>query len=209
MVFETISGFISNNLSLNEAIIASKPLILFILGMVVYSIFIFKFYKFLATRDIFKLNLVEYSKSRWENVKDLVAFLFYVLEHLVIFPLFTFFWFIVLSLLLIFLSRDLPINTILLFSMAIVATTRITSYYNEELAREVAKDLPLTLLAIFLVTGLSYFSLETAMASIEKIPASWKVIIYYLLFIVILEIVLRILLFIYNNIKYSRFKDKE
>ncbi|MBI2105989.1 hypothetical protein HYT56_04090 [Candidatus Woesearchaeota archaeon] len=209
MVFKIIADFVGSNLSLNEAIIAGKPLILFIIGMVIYSIFIFKFYRFLATRDIFKLNLVEYSRSRWENVKDFVAFLFYILEHLIIFPLFTFFWFIVLSILLIFLSENQQTNTLLLFSMAIVATTRITSYYNEELARDIAKTLPLALLAVFLVSGLSYFSLETAIESMKEIHGLWKTILYYLLFIVCMEIVLRILLFINNNIKYSKFKNKE
>lgn len=206
MVQELINTIIAS-LSLEEAIETAKPLLIFIVGMVIYSVFIFKFYRFIATRDIFKLNLVEYSRSRWENVKDFVAFLFYILEHLIIFPLFTFFWFMILSIFLIFLSENQTTSTILLFSMAVVATTRITSYYNEELAREISKTLPIILLGIFLVSGLSYFSWETAISSIKEIPSLWKTILYYLLFIVLLEIVLRILLLIYNNIKYNKFKN--
>lgn len=176
--------------------------------MVVYSVFIFKFYKFIATRDIFKLNLAEYSRSRWEEIKEGVVFLFYILEHIIIFPLLTFIWFIFFSLLLIFMSENQSTNTLFLFSMTIVATTRISAYYNEELAREIAKTLPLTLLGIFLVTGVSYFSPESAISAVKSIPLMWKTIVYYLLFIVSLEIVLRILLFIYNNIKYRRFEEK-
>lgn len=175
--------------------------------MVVYSIFIFKFYRFLATRDIFKLNLAEYSRSRWEDVKEIIVFFFYILEHIIIFPLFTFFWFLVLSLFIMFLSKDQPINIVFLFSMSIVATTRIASYYSEELAREIAKTLPLTLLGIFLVTEISYFSPDSALLAIKSIPLMWKTIVYYLFFIVALEIVLRIFLFIYNNIKYRNFKE--
>ncbi len=174
--------------------------------MVIYSVFIFKFYRFIATRDIFKLNLAEYSRSKWEDIKEAIVFLFYVLEHIIIFPLLTFIWFMFFSLLLIFMSENQPTNTLFLFSMAVVATTRIAAYYSEELAREIAKTLPLTLLGIFLVTGLSYFSLESAVAAIKSFPLMWKTIVYYLLFIVVMEIVLRVLLFIYNNIKYSRFK---
>ena len=196
------------SLSLDEAILAAKPLVIFVIGMVIYSVFIFKFYKFIATRDIFKLNLAEYSRSRWEGIKEVIVFLFYILEHIIIFPLLTFIWFIFFSLLLIFMSENNSINTLFLFSMAVVATTRISAYYSEELAREIAKTLPLTLLGIFLVTGLSYFSPESAVLAIKSIPLMWKTIVYYLLFIVSLEIVLRILLFIYNNIKYKKFEEK-
>lgn len=208
MVFQDILNLVRESLSLEEAIQAAKPLIVFVIGMVVYSVFIFKFYKFIATRDIFKLNLTEYSRSRWEEIKEGVVFLFYILEHIIIFPLLTFIWFIFFSLLLIFMSENHSTNTLFLFSMAIVATTRISAYYNEELAREIAKTLPLTLLGIFLVTGVSYFSPESAMSAIKSIPLMWKTIVYYLLFIVSLEIVLRILLFIYNNVKYRRFEEK-
>lgn len=207
MVVQYILNLVKESFSLEEAIQAAKPLLIFVIGMVVYSVFIFKFYKFIATRDIFKLNLAEYSRSRWEGIKEVIVFLFYILEHLIIFPLFTFFWFFILSLFLIFLSKNQPVNVLFLFSMAIVATTRIAAYYNEELAKDIAKTLPLTLLGIFLVTGLSYFSLDSALSAIESIPLMWKTIIYYLFFIVSLEIVLRILLFIYNNIKYKDYQE--
>ena len=201
-VLELIKG----TFSAKEAVQAAKPLVVFVIGMVVYAVFIFKFYRFIATRDIFKLNLAEYSRSRWEGVKEVIVFLFYVLEHIIIFPLLTFIWFVFFSGLLIFLSEEQSASTVFLFSMAIVATTRITSYYNEELARDIAKTLPLTLIGIFLVTGLSYFSPESALSAIKSIPLMWKTIVYYLFFIVSLEIVLRILLFIYNNIKYKKFE---
>lgn len=206
VTFQQVLDLINGTFSLDEAIQTAKPLILFVIGMVVYSVFIFKFYRFIATRDIFKLNLAEYSRSRWEGVEEGVVFLFYILEHIIIFPLLTFVWFIFFSILLIFMSEDQPTSVLFLFSMAIVASTRISAYYNEELAKEIAKTLPLTLLAIFLVTGLSYFSLESTWLAIKSIPLLWKTIVYYLFFIVSLEIILRVLLFIYNNIKYKNFE---
>jgi len=207
VVLQYILDLVKESLSLEEAVRATKPLLIFVIGMVVYSVFIFKFYKFIATRDIFKLNLAEYSRSRWEDVKEVVVFLFYILEHIIIFPLLTFIWFLFFSSLLIFLSEKQSVSTLFLFSMAVVATTRISAYYSEELAREIAKTLPLTLLGIFLVTGLSYFSPESAVSAIKSIPLMWKTIVYYLLFIVSLEIILRIILFIYNNIKYKQFEE--
>ncbi|MBI2507492.1 hypothetical protein HYV89_00905 [Candidatus Woesearchaeota archaeon] len=208
MTFQSMLGLVKSSLSIEEAIRVAKPLVVFVIGMVIYSIFIFKFYKFIAKRDIFKLNLAEYSRSRWEDMKEGIVFLFYILEHIIIFPLLTFIWFIFFSMLLIFMSENQSTSVLFLFSMAIVATTRIASYYSEELAREIAKTLPLTLLGIFLVVGLSYFSLESALLAVKSIPLMWKTIVYYLFFIVLLEIALRILLFIYNNIKYKKFEEQ-
>ena len=196
---------IINNLSVAEAIESSKTLILFIIGMVFYSIFIFKFYHFLATRDVFKLNLAKYSRSKWEDIKDVFVFLFYVLEHIIIFPLFVLFWFLVLSTLLLFLSEGKDVNLILISAMSVVATVRITSYYSEELSREIAKTLPLTLLGVFLVAGISSFSIQNISTIIDSLPSLWKIILYYLLFLAVMEILLRALFFIYNLI---RFKDK-
>lgn len=206
MALESILNFISNNLSLNEAISVGKPLTLFIIGMVIYSVFIFKFYRFVAKRDIFYLNLAAYSNSKWETLEDIIASLLYILEHLIIFPLFSFFWFLILSLFLIFLSRDLPVTTLLTSAMAVVATIRISSYYKEELAVDIAKTLPLTLLGIFLINGLSTFSLDKAIEAIIILPQIWKTILYYLLYIVLIELTLRILLFTYNIFKYRNKK---
>ena len=206
MALESILNFISNNLSLNEAISVGKPLTLFIIGMVIYSFFIFKFYRFVAKRDIFYLNLAAYSNSKWETLEDIIASLLYILEHLIIFPLFSFFWFLILSLFLIFLSRDLPVTTLLTSAMAVVATIRISSYYKEELAVDIAKTLPLTLLGIFLINGLSTFSLDKAIEAVIILPQIWKTILYYLLYIVLIELTLRILLFTYNIFKYRNKK---
>ena len=206
MALESILNFISNNLSLNEAISVGKPLTLFIIGMVIYSFFIFKFYRFVAKRDIFYLNLAAYSNSKWETLEDIIASLLYILEHLIIFPLFSFFWFLILSLFLIFLSRDLPVTTLLTSAMAVVATIRISSYYKEELAVDIAKTLPLTLLGIFLINGLSTFSFDKAIEAIIILPQIWKTILYYLLYIVLIELTLRILLFTYNIFKYRNKK---
>ena len=71
------------------------PLALYVIGMVVYALFIFKFYRFLARKDIFKLNL----KEKY-GVGKFLGVIWYGIEHLVMFPLAVFLWFAVISLLL-------------------------------------------------------------------------------------------------------------
>ncbi|MCK5177829.1 MAG: hypothetical protein KAQ92_08955, partial [Candidatus Aenigmarchaeota archaeon] len=51
------------NFDIHEAIEVLKPLAFFVLGMTVYAIFIFKFYRFLARKDIIPLNLNQYNRA--------------------------------------------------------------------------------------------------------------------------------------------------
>ena len=185
------SGITFLDLSLAEAQTAVKPLILFIAGIVIYSIFIFKFYRFIAKRDIFSLNLQKYSQSLLGTIKNIVDVIFYMVDYLLVFPLFTFFWFLILTLVLSTLSKS-DVSSLLLIAIALVSSIRITAYYNEDLSKDLAKMLPFALLGVFLL-DIGYFSLEASIATIKGFPAMWKTMIYYLGFIILLEFVLRIL----------------
>ena len=45
---------VTSGFSLAEGLSLYKLLAIFVLGMIIYSMFIFKFYRFVARRDIFK-----------------------------------------------------------------------------------------------------------------------------------------------------------
>ncbi|MDP3882066.1 MAG: hypothetical protein Q8Q31_04295 [Nanoarchaeota archaeon] len=181
-----------SNLDFIKALDQAKPLLLFILGMVLYAVFIFKFYRFVAHRDVFKLNLAQYSRSAYPSIQKTFAVLLYILEHIIILPIITFFWFIVFSGILIFLSKETDPYRILLVAISLVGSIRVVSYYSEDLSRDLAKMLPFALLAIFLV-DISYFSLERSLDVLSNIPSVWETMLYYLLFIVALELTLRII----------------
>ena len=165
-----------------------KPLVLFIVGMVIYSMFIFKFYLFLSRRDIFELNI----HKKDNGFKSFVNTLAYILEYIIIFPLFTSFWFVILTIIILVLAKSSDVSNILLVSMALVGSVRVTAYYNENLSKDLAKMLPFALLGIFLL-DISFFSLSDSLAVILTIPNYWQQILYYFAFVVILELVLRIL----------------
>jgi hypothetical protein len=182
----TIMGF-----SIAEAQTTISPLFLFVLGIVLYAIFIFKFYLFISRRDIISLNLQRYSESFLGFLKSILNAIFYTVEYLIIFPILIFFWFTVFAIVLSVLSKA-GIENILLISMALVGSIRVTTYYNEELSKDLSKMLPFALLGVFLV-DISYFSFAGSMETIKMIPSMWKVMIYYLLFVVLLEFILRIM----------------
>ncbi len=176
----------------NEFYNQVQPLFLFIIGMTIYSIFIFKFYRFLGRKDIFELDLQKYANQKFSGLKKFFRVILYVIQYLVLFPLFVFIWFAVISLLLMLLGKEQTASQILLISMALVATIRVAAYYHEELSNEIAKMLPFALLGVFLI-DISFFKLDSAFEIIKGIPGQWKTIGYYLVFIIMLEFVLRVI----------------
>jgi hypothetical protein len=181
-----------SDFSLGEFLSAVKPLALFVIGMAIYAIFIFKFYQFLARRDIVRLGLDRYSKGFTGFLRKMVSAIFYVVKNLVFVPAVVFFWFAVLALLLLFLAKNHTADTILMTSISLVAAVRITAYYNEDLSRDLAKMVPFALLGVFLV-DVSYFSVAHSLEIAKQAPLLWKQLLYYLLFVILLEFVLRIL----------------
>jgi hypothetical protein len=76
-----------SELNLSEAYNVLSSLGILLVGIVIYSIFIFKFYRFLASRDIIKVDFSRYSDvglrfSRWIG---------YLLQNIFLFPVIIFF----------------------------------------------------------------------------------------------------------------------
>src|SRR3989338_7562785 len=103
-----------DDLNLQQFII---PLLVYTLAMVLYALFIWKFYRLMAKRDIFKLDLSEAAYSVHKTFRAAVSVLAYILEYLIIFPVLVFVWFGVLALFLFFLAKTQSIENILLISM--------------------------------------------------------------------------------------------
>src|SRR3989344_2127259 len=139
------------------------------------------------------------------DIKSLALFVLamvtgHTVQNLVLIPVLVFFWFGVLSILMLLLSRNHTPDTILLSTISIVAAVRITSYYNEDLSKDLAKMIPFALLGIFLV-DISYFSLEKSIEVATQLPLYWKQFFYYLVFVVAIEFVMRGIDFLRHGFK--------
>lgn len=167
-------------------------LFLIVLLMVIYSVFIWKLDRFIGTKNIFGLNLNQYNRSKHPFFIKFVASLFYLLEYIIILPILILFWFAIFSIFLI-LVMDLELKVILFVSAAVIATVRMAAYiprYGESLAREIAKLLPLNLLAIALLTP-GFFDIERILGNFSRLDEFFSLIVNYLFFIIILEVLLR------------------
>jgi len=171
--------------------------------IVLYSVFVFYFYKFLAKKNIIELNLNQYNQSINPTLVKFFAALFYVIEYIIILPILTFFWFAVLSILILLLAKGIEIGTILLISAALVAAVRITAHISEDLSKDLAKMLPFTLIAIAITTS-GFFNIGDLLSRVKEIPLLLSNIPYYLIFIMATELIMRVFTFLSDAIQSSK-----
>src|SRR3989338_2617677 len=117
-------------ISCSEAFQIVKPAFWYMIAVAIYGLFLFKFYRFLARKDILTFNTNDYGKGNYPALDRTAGFSLYFLQVLVLFPLIVFFWFAVLIVFIAFLSKNQSVENIMLSAMAIVGATRIASYYN-------------------------------------------------------------------------------
>ena len=169
------------------------PIFYLVISIAIYSIIIWHFYRFIARRDCFKI-------SETCRYPKLISFLKYSLG----FPFVAILFFLGFSMLLLFLTRSIKVDMVLSTSFAIILAIRITSYYSEDLSKDVAKMLPFALLGIFLVDP-SYFNFDVTMSNLNSLPEHVNTIVVFIFLTIIIEWTLRLLL----TVRYAIFPKKE
>jgi len=184
MALENLSDWASN-LSLDKILSGdlSGIISIFYLALLIaiYSVVIYHFYRFISRRDCFKQSQKKHSTA--------VNFLKYFL----LFPFIAIIFFIGFSLMLLFLAKDISVDVVLSTSFAIIIAIRITSYYTEDLSKDVAKMLPFALLGVFLVSP-TFFDMDAIMEKINSLPELLDIAIRFVIFIIFIEWILRLML---------------
>jgi len=184
-----------SELSVSEGFEVIKPILILVLELLGYAIFVFTFYRFLGKRDIFKLNLKPYDN----NTGRFLRVIFYIIQHVLLLPIIVSFWFAVLVVFLALLGKNQTPESILLVAIAVVSTVRCASYYSEDLSRDLAKLLPFAILGIYLVDR-TFFELSVSLGLLKEMPEYWTLIFYYCVFVIALELVLRIVYCIISSL---------
>ncbi len=167
------------------------------LGIVIYSIFVWKFYRSISKKNLIGLNLNKYNKSKHPQATKLIAGGLYLAEYALILPILIFLWFTIFTMLLIFITENLSVQALLIIAGTVIAAIRMTCYYSEDLAKEMAKLVPFTLLATSLLNP-QFFSVTRVFGLFAQIPNLFGEIGIYLFFIVLLEVVLRAFDFLFS-----------
>ncbi|GIU68764.1 MAG: hypothetical protein KatS3mg001_614 [Candidatus Pacearchaeota archaeon] len=201
MIFDIFYNIFYNIEKFYDVVISSVPplfkdyLLIFgiALVIVIYSVFVWKFYRFLGTKNLLELNLSQYNKYKHQTAYKIFSIFLYFLEYIIILPFLVFLWFLVFSIFLIFMIENLTLKTLLTISIAIITAIRIMAYipkYGESVAKEVAKLLPLTLLVIA-ISNPAIISFERIFVQFKEIANFYTTILSYLLFIIVIEVILR------------------
>jgi len=182
-------------------------LFIYTLLIAIYAIFIWKFYKFLARKNILELNLSQYNRTEFPFWNKFLASALFLVEYIIIIPVVVFFWFSIFSVIILLVSESPNVNQILLISTAVIAATRIIAYYSDDLSKDIAKYFPLMLLAVFILEP-NFFSASKLLTRFSEIPSLLNNILIYFLFILILEILMRGLFTLFELI-FGRNEKKE
>ena len=174
-------------------------LFIFAVLIALYAILTWKFYKFLAKKNILKLNLSQYNTTKHPFWNKLLESIFFFLEYIIIMPLIVFFWFSVFSIFLMLMAEYQDAGRILFIAAALIAATRFMAYYSEELAEEIVGYIPVTLLMVLLLEP-GAFDAQGLIERFSQVPGLVKNIFSYLLFVVVVEILLRGIFTVYELI---------
>jgi hypothetical protein len=168
-------------------------LLVFTFAILVYGVVIFNFYRFVAARDVFGFDIDQYRREHAGAINKFFNSILGVIKYGLIFPVVVFIAFAAFSLMLFIVGKTIPSNQVLVISIVIVAAVRVSSYYNEDLSRDVAKMLPFTILGIAIADP-TFLSLEIVSSRLAGIAGFLPLLIRYVIFVILIEWVLRILL---------------
>lgn len=165
------------------------------IGMVIYGIFIWNFYRFLARREMIPLRLKKYQTDG----KKITSIIAHVFKYVIIFPLVVLVWFVVYSTFLFFMAPDLPTEHVFLIVISLVVTVRISAYYKEDLAKDFAKLIPFALLGIFLTSNIFFTPNDILDRAYGFVPFLGK-ILGFVIYAILVEAILRILFLVKRKI---------
>jgi len=160
---------------------ALQTLLLYAVGIAIYSLVIYGLYQNICRKSL--LATVKEGEQR-HRLKETLRFI-------ALFPLMSFGFFFMLAVSLILLSKAQSIVQMLIISMAVVGGVRITAYVNESASHDLAKTVPLGLLAVVLVEP-GYLSLEGWTGKLGNLLQHGDLIWRFFFILVVLEVILRL-----------------
>jgi hypothetical protein len=168
------------------------PVFAAIVGIVIYSAFVFKFYRFLASKDLIDVDFSQYSEGFTGFLKRFVDGILVIIQYILFTPFLISFWTLILAVILTLLSGGDDLYWNVLVATSMVGSVRVISYFSEDLSRDVAKMLPFAVLGVFLVDSgaFNWNAVSELWNQLDEFATSFG---SSMLLVVILETILRIL----------------
>jgi hypothetical protein len=201
---EVLIGFYSGILEvLPTGLQKSFSVLMLAIFVSVVAIFIWYFYKSLSQRDLISLNLNKYNTSSHPGFSKFFAVILYFVEYALIMPLLIFVWFVALSFIIVLISEQGNLGSVLLLTAVMVASIRILAYVRHEISQDLAKLFPFITLSIFLLTPGAFDLSGIVNRSTELVLLSGDVFSFFLV-IFSVEIFLRLIFVIKEGFSSER-----
>jgi hypothetical protein len=115
--------------------------------------------------------------------------------YVLLFPLMSFAFFLVIAISMLFMSDvstgALQTRDVLTISMGVVLAVRFCAYFNETAAADLAKVMPLSMLAVTLVTN-GFANLRDSLQNLQQLDDDPTLLGLFFLVVVVVEFVLRL-----------------
>jgi len=152
-------------------------------GILAYALIVNTFYQVISKRVMFAGKTVDGEVRVGGPGRGFL--------YLMLFPLVSFLFFLLLSLSLLFLGgENQTTDQVITLSFAVVAAVRIAAYFSEPTSHDVAKMLPLGLLGVILVQA-EFQSLRESVAQLRAFFDHVDLVALYFGVVVVLEYALR------------------
>jgi hypothetical protein len=146
---------------------------------------LWKTYMHLSKKNLFELHRPKDKDATFWNKAA------YWLKYLLVLPLLIFFWFVIFVVCLRVLTLKTDPADIMFLGIVLISSIRIAAYFNERMAEDLAKMLPLTLLAAIILSP-SFISTNIRIEDLYVFKTEFMRFAKYLLFIIVLEFVLKV-----------------
>lgn len=153
-----------------------RTLLLYAVGIAVYTALVFSLYQNLSRRDPFRFP----GKPGWPGRFTRLA------EVAVLAPIVNFAFFAVLSLSLFVMAKSQSTFQILLLSMGVVVGVRVAAFVSETMSADLAKLVPLSLLAVVLVDP-GYLSLSQTWLRFSEAAALGPLFLRFMALFIVIE----------------------
>ncbi|GEM_PF-2732642 len=177
--------------SLNPNISLIVKIFLLFLSITFYAVFVYFSCFVFSRKNLLDFNLMK-KASQNSAVLSFFSFFLYILEYMIIIPIFVFLWFSFYSIILFLVSNNLSSNQILLISTALISSIRATSFFKEKISEDLASIVPMSFLGLILI-GERSLSLNLILNKISEVRVLISFLPIYLLFIFSLEMIFRLI----------------
>ena len=191
-IFEhTISEYLSG--------VRFKDVLPVAIGILAFSYFIWKTSSILSRREVFrqKTTYTASGDSSSLNKKRIS----YVVKYVLIFPIMMYGWVVVCFFFMWTLNTSLSVDILTLIMIGIISASRISAHWNEKLAEDIMKFLPFNLLFTLLLNPNLDFN--KIAEDIYNFPPVMLELTIFIVFVGILEVILKLTYFIVSKTRHS------